>query len=97
MPSPTISDQGTSSERSEAPLDEDRLASMADEGSFSAAIMEIEDDGERKHLLSVQRLLSVERRAERARSVLTWRTAAVAVGLIGFALLAAGWWLKRNA
>jgi len=91
-----MSDQGTSRERSATPLDDDRLASMADEGSFSGALMEIEDDGERRHLLSIQRLLSLERRGERARPVFTWRTAAVALGFCGFALLAAVW-LKRNA
>jgi hypothetical protein len=69
---------------------------MADEGSFSAALMEIEDDGERKQLLSVQRRHLLDRRGQRARHVLNWRTAAVAVGLFGFALLAAVW-LKRNA
>jgi hypothetical protein len=69
---------------------------MADEGSVSAALMEIDDDRERKHLLSVQRHVSLERRSERARPVLTWRTAAIAVGLFGSAVVAAVW-LKRNA
>jgi len=69
---------------------------MADEGSVSAALMEIEDDRERNHLLSEQRRVSLERRSGRVRPVLTWRTAAVAVGLFGSVLLAAVW-LKRNA
>jgi hypothetical protein len=91
MPSqdPTMSDQATSRERAAAPLDDERLASMADEGSTSGALMELEDDGERKHLLSVQR-------AERARPLRTWRIAAIGVALFGFSFLAVQW-LKRRS
>src|SRR5262245_29973746 len=70
-----------------APLDETRLASMADEGGVSAALMEIEDIVERAHLLSTRR---------RARPTATWRTAAAALGCVGIAVLVIGW-LRRNA
>jgi hypothetical protein len=60
---------------------------MADEGSTSAALMDIEDAGERRDLMSAQR---------RSRPVLTWRTGVAAFGLFAFAALVIGW-LKRNA
>jgi hypothetical protein len=60
---------------------------MADEGSVSAALMEIEDAGERKYLMVAQR---------RSRPVVTWRTGVAALGLFAFAAVVVRW-LKRNA
>jgi hypothetical protein len=59
---------------------------MADEGSVSAALMEIEDFAERKHLIATQR----------RPNPLGWRTVAAAFVVVGFAAFAWGW-LKRNA
>jgi len=66
-------------------LDDERLASMADEGGVSGALMEIEDLGERKRLMQAPRKLP-----------LPWRKAAAAVALLGLAVFALGW-LRRNA
>ena len=66
-------------------LDDERLASMADEGGVSGALMEIEDPGERKRMLQTLR-----------KSHLPWRKAAVAAALLGLAVFALGW-LRRNA
>ena len=68
-------------------LDLDRTASMADEGGVSGALMEIDDDGERRHLIKRQRRRPVYG---------TWRTAAAGFVVVGCAVLA--WaWMKRNA
>jgi hypothetical protein len=69
-----------------SPLDEDRVASMADEGGVSGALMEIDDLGERKHLIQTHR----------GRSRNAWRKAAALVAVLGLAVFALGW-LRRNA
>jgi len=69
-------------------LDEDRLASMADEGGVSGALMEIDDSGERNRLIATQRSATAARR---------WRAVAAAFALVGIAAIAWGWWLKRTA
>jgi len=67
-------------------LDEDRLASMADEGGVSGALMEIEDSGERRRLIE-----------KRRRAFLGgWRAAAAVFVFVGLAVAVRGW-LKRNA
>ena len=70
-----------------SPLDEDRLASMADEGGVSGALMEIADTGERKRLIAKQR---------RQIRLSWWRGATVAFALVGISVIAWGW-LKRTA
>ena len=65
-------------------LDEERLASMADEGGVSGALMEIDDPGERKRMLQTQR-----------KQHLPWRKVAAAAALLGLVVFALGW-LKRN-
>ena len=72
---------------SASPLDEDRLASMADEGSVSGALMEIEDSVERRRLI-------VNRR--RSNFLGGWRAAAAVFVFVGLAVAVRGW-LKRNA
>jgi hypothetical protein len=67
-------------------LDDERVASMADEGGVSGALMELEDPGERKHLMYRQHSWAVD----------GWRKAAAAVALLGLAVFAMGW-LRRNA
>ena len=67
-------------------LDEDRLASMADEGGVSGALMEIDDDAERRRLICKQRSALAGR----------WRAATLAFALVGIAVIAWGW-LKRTA
>ena len=67
-------------------LDQERVASMADEGGASGALMEIEDLGERKRLMQTQR----RRRLE------AWQKAAAAVALLGMVVFAVGW-LRRTA
>jgi hypothetical protein len=68
-------------------LDEDRLASMADEGGVSGALMEIDDNVERRRLIAKQRS---------AIGLSRWRTAAIAFALVGMAAIA--WsWVKRTA
>jgi hypothetical protein len=68
-------------------LDDDRVASMADEGGVSGALMEIDDCGERKRLIAKQRSRAGLRH---------WRTAATVVALVGMGIFAWGW-LKRIA
>ena len=66
--------QRTSSARL-TPLDEERQASMADEGGFSGALMDIDDVDERRRLQLTPR---------RQRRVLLWAGAVVAVLGIAF-------------
>lgn len=68
-------------------LDQHRLDSMADEGGCSGALMEIEDDEERRHLMQKLR---------KPNPFGGWRKAAAAFALVGVAVFAWGW-LKRNA
>jgi hypothetical protein len=68
-------------------LDEDRIASMADEGGVSGALMELDDSGERRRLLVRQR---------RSIAIAPWRAAVAAFVLVGVAAIAWGW-LKRTA
>jgi hypothetical protein len=67
-------------------LDDERVASMADEGGVSGALMEIEDLGERKHLMQTLRRRRIE----------AWRKTAAVVAVLGLAAFAWGW-LRRNA
>ena len=67
-------------------LDQERVASMADEGGFSGALMDIDDDGERHELLSTLRKPRFAR----------WQTAVVGLAVASLAMIAIGW-LKRNA
>jgi hypothetical protein len=84
---PTFNAHGINEGASSAsPLDEDRLASMADEGGFSGALMEI-DAGERRRLIEKQR---------RALGVGPWRTATAAFALVAVAAVVWGW-LRRTA
>jgi hypothetical protein len=83
-PRDATSERGTDSDAS--PLDDARVASMADEGGVSGALMEIDDDGERKHLMRQHHGL-------RWRG---WRKAAAAVALLGLGVVALGW-LRKNA
>jgi hypothetical protein len=71
----------------DAPLDDERTASMADEGGVSGALMELDDTGERKRLIKRQR---------RQMGFAPWRVATAAFVLVGVALIAWGW-LKPNA
>ena len=83
-----ISDQGTTSDKGYAsPLDEERAASMADEGGFSGALMDIDDAGERHHLM---------KKVHRQPTVFTVRNVAAAAALLAVAGFAFGWW-RRNA
>jgi hypothetical protein len=68
-------------------LDQDRLASMADEGGVSGALMDIDDTGERRRLIKKQR---------RPSGFGQWRTAAALFTLLGIAVVAWGW-VKRAA
>jgi hypothetical protein len=68
-------------------LDQDRLASMADEGSVSGALMEMEDVVERKGLIENRR---------RPAAAAGWRRAAAAFVLAGVAIWVWGWW-RRSA
>jgi len=83
-PRDATSERGTDSDAS--PLDEARVASMADEGGVSGALMEIDDPAERKHLIKTHHGLRLR----------GWRKAATAVALLGLGVFALGW-LKRNA
>ena len=87
-PRDATSDSGTDSDAPPAsPLDEARIASMADEGGISGALMEIDDPGERRHsMLLTQHGLRLR----------GWRMAAAAVALLGLGVVAFGW-LKRHA
>jgi hypothetical protein len=68
-------------------LDDDRVASMADEGGVSGALMEIDDTGERKRLIAKQRAPS---------GFGQWRTAIALFALVGVGIVA--WeWVKRTA
>ena len=85
-PRDATSERGTDSDAPPAsPLDDDRVASMADEGGVSGALMEIDDPGERKHLMRPHHGL-------RLRGL---RTAAAAVALLALGFVAVGW-LRRN-
>jgi hypothetical protein len=85
---PTFNHHAINEEASSASLlDEDRLASMADEGGFSGALMEMDDPGERRRLMEKQR---------RALGVGPWRTATAAFALVAVAAVAWGW-LRRTA
>ncbi|HMI86129.1 MAG TPA: hypothetical protein VK550_18670 [Polyangiaceae bacterium] len=68
-----------------SPLDDDRTASMADEGGVSGALMEIDDSVERKRLIRKQRTRFSQ-----------WRTLSAAFVLASVAVFAWGW-LKRTA
>jgi hypothetical protein len=68
-------------------LDDDRVASMADEGGVSGALMEIDDTGERQRLIAKQR---------RRRGFSQWRTAAAVFAVLGMGVFAWGWF-KRIA
>jgi hypothetical protein len=68
-----------------SPLDDDRVASMADEGGVSGALMEIDDFGERKRLMKRQR---------RTMGYARWRTASALFTLIGVAVVAWGWFKR---
>jgi hypothetical protein len=86
-PRDTTSERGTDSDAPPAsPLDEARVASMADEGGVSGALMEIDDPTERKHLLKTHHGLRLR----------GWGKAAAAVALLGVGVVAVGW-LRRNA
>ena len=83
-PSDTTPERGPDSDAS--PLDEARVASMADEGGVSGALMEIDDPTERKHLIKTHHGLRLR----------GWGKAAAAVALLGVGVVAVGW-LRRNA
>jgi hypothetical protein len=80
-----ISDQRPNHENGSL-LDEERVASMADEGGVSGALMELDDPNERRHLL----------RRQRARKLAPWQTAVAAIALVAIAGAFIGWW-KRAA
>jgi hypothetical protein len=67
-------------------LDQDRTASMADEGGVSGALMELDDSGERRRLIARQRT---------SMGFAPWRAAAAAFVLVGVGAIAWGW-LKRT-
>jgi hypothetical protein len=86
-PGDKASEHGKASDAPPASLlDEDRVASMADEGGVSGALMEIDDPGERKHLMQTLR----------RRRIQAWRKTAAVVAVLGLAMFALGW-LRRNA
>jgi hypothetical protein len=68
-------------------LDQDRIASMADEGGVSGALMELDDCSERTRLMRKQR---------RSIGFAPWRAATAAFVLAGVAAIAWGW-LRRHA
>jgi hypothetical protein len=69
-----------------SPLDEERVASMADEGGVSGALMDIDDPGERQQLMQTRRPTRVH----------GWRMAALGVALLGLGVIAVSW-LRRHA
>ena len=83
-----ISDQGTTHDKGHvSPLDEERAASMADEGGHSGALMDIEDARERHHLM---------KKLQRDRGAMTVRNIVAAAAVLAVAGFAIGWW-RRNA
>ena len=67
-------------------LDDERVASMADEGGFSGALMEVDDPHERKRLMRTRPGLRLRQ----------WHKAAGAAALLGLAAWAVGWLWRRS-
>jgi hypothetical protein len=80
-------DQRTTQDPYVSSLDQDRAASMADEGGFSGALMDLDDTTERRRLMT---------KLHRQRRSATVRNAAAAIVLLAAAGFVFGW-LKRSA
>jgi hypothetical protein len=81
------SDQHPTQDPYVSSLDQDRAASMADEGGFSGALMDLDDTTERRRLMT---------KLHRQRRSATVRNAAAAIALLAVAGFVIGW-LKRGA
>lgn len=78
------SDQRSTHEPYVSSLDQDRAASMADEGGFSGALMDIDDAAERRHLIT---------KLHRQRSTMV-RNAVAAMAFLAVAGFVIGWWRR---